>query len=190
MFAIAIGANAGKSGQSDNSIVINASASEIDGTQSNSLYIAPIRNDNISANGGLQYDNTTHEVTYNSNKSFIIEHPKDETKYLVHVCLEGPEVGVYYRGEGKITNDESVVIKLPDYVESLACDFSVQITPIYDGKLKHYNTSRVVNNQFCVYGENGEFFWIVHGKRNNDVFHAEPYKKEVDVKGNGPYKWI
>ena len=29
------------------------------------------------------------------SKSFIIDHPTDPSKYLVHVCLEGPEAGVY-----------------------------------------------------------------------------------------------
>ena len=28
-------------------------------------------------------------------KTFIIEHPQDTEKYLIHACLEGPEVGVY-----------------------------------------------------------------------------------------------
>jgi len=46
-------------------------------------------------------------------KSFIIDHPKEpETKHLVHVCLEGPEAGVYYRGKGEITNNETVEISL------------------------------------------------------------------------------
>ena len=46
-------------------------------------------------------------------KSFIIDHPDDSSKYLVHVCLEGPEAAVYYRGKGEITNNNSVVIYLP-----------------------------------------------------------------------------
>ena len=33
------------------------------------------------------------------NDDNIIDHPDDkENKYLIHGCLEGPEVGVYYRG--------------------------------------------------------------------------------------------
>jgi hypothetical protein len=122
-------------------------------------------------------------------KSFIIDHPDKDDKYLIHSCLEGPEVGVYYRGVGEITNNESVKICLPEYVRNLAYDFSVQLTPIYKGvEIKQLYSSRVVNNEFNVYGENTEFFWLVHGSRG--VLNVEPYKSDVDVKGDGPYKWI
>ena len=49
-------------------------------------------------------------------------------------------------------------------------------------------TSKVENNEFTVYGKNSEFFWSVYGKRNSII--VEPLKKDVEVKGNGPYKWI
>jgi hypothetical protein len=38
-------------------------------------------------------------------KTFIIEHPIDTSKYLIHACLEGPEAGVYYRGKATIDNN-------------------------------------------------------------------------------------
>jgi hypothetical protein len=46
----------------------------------------------------------------------------------------------------------------------------------------------VKDNKFTVYGENCEFFWTVFGKRLS--FEIEPNKKDVVVKGDGPYKWI
>jgi hypothetical protein len=46
----------------------------------------------------------------------------------------------------------------------------------------------VENNQFTVYGDNCEFFWVVHGKRSN--IEVEPLKNSVTVKGDGPYKYI
>ena len=103
--------------------------------------------------------------------------------------MEGPEAGVYYRGTNKIVNNESVTIDLPSYVDALATDFTVQITPIYDGKNKFYSAGRVVNGQFTVYGENGEFYWLVQGKRESNI-DIEPRKNSVDVKGVGPYRWI
>jgi hypothetical protein len=140
------------------------------------------------------YNTTNNEVLYSSatsnfNKTFIIDHPKDVNKYLVHACLEGPEAGVYYRGKGEIENNESTTIILPEYVETLANDLTVQITPIYNGAtLITYNVSEVVNNQFKVFGKNGKFFWIVHGKRQS--IDVEPFKKDIQVKGDGPYKWF
>jgi hypothetical protein len=112
----------------------------------------------------------------------------DEELYLVHACLEGPEAGVYYRGEGKIMN-KSVIIRLPDYVDSLATDFTVNVTPI--GKPVLLGTSRVVNGCFevsCLPGEQCEFYWTVFGKRCD--ISIEPKKSNTKVNGDGPYRWI
>ena len=121
-------------------------------------------------------------------KSFIINHPIQEDKYLVHACLEGPEAGVYYRGIGEIVDSNSTIIELPYYVEALATDFTIQITPIYNGKINVLNSSEVTNNTFTVYGENCKFYWQVTGKRLD--FITEPFKTDVEVKGDGPYLYI
>ena len=137
----------------------------------------------------VKYNNLTNAWYFEQGKTFIINHPKDNDKYLVHTCLEGPEVGVYYRGKSEITNDESVAINLPDYIPGWASDFTVTVTGIYDGKLKLYNASEVDDTgSFTVYGENGKFSWVAIGMRG-DV-NAEPYKNEIVVKGDGPYRWI
>ena len=123
-----------------------------------------------------------------AGKTFIIEHPTNENKYLVHACLEGPEAGVYYRGKGEITNNESVEVVLPHYVEKLAYDFTVQVTPIYGNKIVTLNASEVENNTFRVYGENAKFHWVVYGSRQE--VNVEPNKADVNVKGHGPYLYI
>lgn len=132
--------------------------------------------------------NGISSVSGTSAKTFVIDHPIDENNYLVHACLEGPESGVYYRGTGFIKDDLSTTICLPDYVEKLTTNLTVQITPIYNGKIKVYNTSSIKNNKFTVYGENGEFYWLVHGSRGR--IEVEPDKNSVVVKGDGPYKWF
>jgi hypothetical protein len=48
----------------------------------------------------VYYDSGTNSFLSNSLKSFVIQHPINTNQYLVHVCLEGPEAGVYYRGKG------------------------------------------------------------------------------------------
>lgn len=134
------------------------------------------------------YDILNNDLFYSTTKTFVIEHPCERSKYLVHGCLEGPESGVYYRGKGEILDNQSVTIELPKYVERLARDFTIQITPIYNGtKNIFYNVSEVKNNQFTVYGENGKFHWIVYGSRENIV--VEPEKIDVRLKGYGPYVW-
>jgi hypothetical protein len=137
----------------------------------------------------MTYDSANNKYYYNNgSKTFVIEHPENKDKFLVHACLEGPEVGVYYRGESKITNNTEVTIVLPHYVDKLATNLTVQVTPIYNGTVKTLGVSRVKDNKFTVYGENCEFFWTVFGKRV--PLDVEPYKKDVVVKGDGPYKWI
>jgi hypothetical protein len=122
-------------------------------------------------------------------KTFVIDHPTNKDKYLIHACLEGPEAGVYYRGIGEITNGYSVSVKLPEYVDALARDFNVQVTGIYDGiKINMYNVSLVEQGSFTVYGENGSFHWLVIGKRMEIV--VEPNKSDVAIQGEGPYLWL
>jgi hypothetical protein len=135
------------------------------------------------------YDIPTNTLNYDTAKSFIIEHPLDSNKLLVHACLEGPEAGVYYRGIGEITDNISTTITLPDYVEKLASDFTIQITPIYNGKINILNSGEIVNNSFLVYGENCKFNWIAYGKRL-EITNVEPNKNDVSIKGSGPYLWI
>ena len=58
---------------------------------------------------------TASGTTLTSRKPFDIPHPTKEGWRLRHVCLEGPESGVYYRG--RLTGNN--VIDLPDYWEGL-----------------------------------------------------------------------
>jgi hypothetical protein len=143
---------------------------------------------NVSTTNGVWYDSAANTFYYASAKSFIIDHPVDQDKYLVHACLEGPEAGVYYRGTGEIFDNISTIIELPYYVEALGTDFTIQITPIYNGKINVLNTSEVINNKFTVYGENCKFYWQVTGKRAQII--TEPFKRDVQVKGQGPYLYI
>jgi len=139
----------------------------------------------------LVYDSTNYQVLYNSSKSFIIDHPTKPDSYLVHACLEGPEAGVYYRGKSTITNNEFVKIELPDYVDKLAKNFTVQITSIYDEEIKKiivFSATEVKNNSFKVFGENGSFCWLVCGERLSVL--TEPHKEDIEVSGDGPYKYI
>ena len=61
-------------------------------------------------------------------KPFDIKHPSKEGYRLRHACIEGPEVGVYYRG--RVRGEK--IIKLPDYWKDLVDveSISVQLQPI------------------------------------------------------------
>jgi hypothetical protein len=142
----------------------------------------------LPTNGNVWYDICNNQLKYDSTKTFVIDHPVDPEKYLVHACLEGPEAGVYYRGKGAITDNTSTTICLLNYVDKFATNFTVQVTPIYNGNLNILQCSEVTNNHFNVYGKNCKFYWHVTGKRAD--IQTEPSKKDVDVKGDGPYLYI
>jgi hypothetical protein len=124
-----------------------------------------------------------------SDKSFIIDHPINNDNYLVHVCLEGPEGGIYYKGVGQISENNSVTILLPDYCNNFGYEFTVSITGIYDGILRSYAVSPVINNQFTVHTETkgGKFQWLVIGKRCDLDSEID---KEREIKGQGPYTFL
>ena len=186
--SIAIGNNAGATNQAANSIILNANGSALDAGNSG-FFVNPIRS--ASGSNILTYNNTTSEITYDGGKTFVINHPTKPDRYLVHACLEGPEAGVYYRGEAKVENNQSVTVKLPDYVSALASNFSIQITPIYSDDTDEnivYSTSRVKDNAFTVHGKNGSFYWLVYAQRGK--VKVEPKKSDVEVGGDGPYKYI
>jgi hypothetical protein len=197
--AIAIGAYAGKINQSAGSIVLNASGVDFN-TLGSGFYVKPIRdisqlvsNPANWTNGNfrvLQLDMGTNEIVWNGTKTFVINHPLDEKRYLVHACLEGPEAGVYYRGTGIIPDNETETqVDLPYYVSSFTVEPTAHITPIYNGRnLRVLNSSIIENNSFKVYGEPGPFNWIVYAKREN--INVEPLKSEVKICGDGPYKYI
>jgi hypothetical protein len=144
----------------------------------------------------MHYNPDSKEVVYNTEKTFVIQHPTDSNKYLVHACLEGPEAGVYYRGRGEITNHTNCTIHLPPYVKKLAHNFTVHLTPIVDkitfrptlGTTRVYYATEVYDNQFDVVGDNGQFFWIVHGQRQE--INVEVDQTLVTLQGQGPYQWI
>jgi len=212
--AIAIGRHAGITSQKAYSIVIDACSNgfipKISGDITGACYIRPIRR--APAAGSIYrvmlYNDASNEVVYSSSasattngKSFIIDHPIYYDRHLVHTCLEGPEIGVYYRGSAVFNeNIDELTIPLPDYVKPLAYDYTVSLTPkSYTGpNIFHLSATDVIDGKFTVYrlpllgkdtlSKKCRFDWMVMAKRGD--INAEPYKKDVVVKGDGPYKYI
>ena len=63
-------------------------------------------------------------ITLTSRKPFDIPHPTKKGHRLRHVCLEGPESGVYYRG--RLTGKS--VIELPEYWRGLVDAETITVT--------------------------------------------------------------
>jgi hypothetical protein len=106
-------------------------------------------------------------MTATGSKNFRIRHPLDADRDLVHACLEGPEVGVYYRGTARL-EDGRATIRLPEYFEALTRpeDRTVQLTA--RGRdpfaLSH---GGVADGAFEAFGAraDGEFDWEVRAVR-------------------------
>ena len=97
-----------------------------------------------------------------TSKLFDIKHPSKRNHRLAHASLEGPEIGVYYRGVLK----DSQIIDLPDYWKDLVDSntITVHLTPIGNYQYLHYTLAEnkiVVRNfgntsihcSYIVYGE-------------------------------------
>lgn len=134
-------------------------------------------------------------------KNFVIDHPLKQDSYLIHACLEGPEAGVYYRGQGQLENGWTE-IKLPDYFESLCAEEgrSVQLTCIADDPEDEWcpalHATYPKNGRFFVGLGSGtnmldqKFWWEVKAIRKDVApIKVEPTKKSVVVMGDGPYTY-
>lgn len=78
----------------------------------------------INAGGTVSAPNFNGNINIQSWKGFDIKHPNKPNHRLRHICLEGPEGGVYFRG--RLTN--SNIINLPDYWEGLIDPESITIS--------------------------------------------------------------
>ena len=113
-------------------------------------------------------------------KLFDIPHTSKQGHRLIHSCLEGPEIGVYYRG--RLT--DSNVIELPEYWKGLvdAETITVNLTPhtfyqeLYVKNIEWGCRINVVNNA----GGPIDCSYIVYAERKDvDKLRIE-YKQEED----------
>jgi hypothetical protein len=119
---------------------------------------------------------TCKELIANGNKQFQIDHPLDPVhKTLAHASLEGPEIGVYYRGEGRLTTGHAV-ITLPSYFEALTRKEgrTVMITPRCeaDDPISPLAATGIVDGRFAVRAVDSQnpsqhFYWEVKAVRGD-----------------------
>jgi hypothetical protein len=114
-------------------------------------------------NGSVQIDGSLTATT----KNFSIDHPLRAGERLLHGSLEGPEAGVYYRGEG-VLEGGTATVRLPDYFEALTRpeDRTVHLTAKgCEPFLLSYED--VIDGRFIVHGTKpgGRFSWEVRAVR-------------------------
>jgi hypothetical protein len=158
---------------------------------------------NPDSKGGTGYNPDSKGGTaYNPSKgakTFIIDHPTDAKRYLVHATLEGPEGAVFYRGTAHLEHGRAEVA-LPSYFESLthAGERTVMLTNIggFDRlAVERQRDGKVTNGRFIVISDNPnstqEFDWEVKAVRKDVPRIVDtPLKNEISVAGFGPYTFI
>ena len=105
---------------------------------------APIFLGDISGTTGINPPTT---IALATKKSFDIPHETKPGKRIRHICVEGPEAGIYIRGRLKNGN----VIKLPEYWDGLVDydSITVQLQPIGDRHF-HLNVSDIDKEKIVV----------------------------------------
>ena len=114
--------------------------------------------------GTVSAPNFVGNINPQAWKGFDIKHPNKENHRLRHICLEGPEAGVYIRGKLNGTN----IIKLPEYWKGLI-DYdtiTVNLTPY--GRKDDLYVKDIDEDRIIVSGNhltNIKCFYDVHASR-------------------------
>jgi len=122
--------------------------------------------DNLQVTSTVTAANFQGVINVQSWKGFDIQHPNKLNHRLRHICLEGPEAGVYCRGKGK-----GKVIELPEYWRGLIEEdtISVHLTPIgnpYVLFVKKINDNKVyVETNWEKSGVDIEYYYVINASR-------------------------
>ena len=108
---------------------------------------------------------TASGITLTTRKPFDISHPVKKGYRLRHVCIEGPESGVYFRGRVK-----GKEITLPDYWKGLVHtdSITVNLTPV--GAHQNVIVKRWDDEKIYLQAQGGmpiDCFYHVYGERKD-----------------------
>lgn len=131
----------------------------------------------LDSDANVTWDGTTFNIGGDltaTSKSFLIDHPLDSTKKLRYGSLEGPEHGVYLRGEV-----EGNTIKLPEYWKELVDEdtITVQLTPVRSFQklyVKSKSSTEIKIGNSNIFSRKIKADYIIHAMRKD----VEPLKVE------------
>lgn len=130
--------------------------------------------------GGQVIDFGGNVLSNKKDRPFDMEHPTKPGWRLRHVCLEGPEIGVYKHGKAS-----GNVFDMPDYWTGLVREetITVQITPI--GSPRTISVEKIENNKVYIGGDDpGEYYYLLHASRYDDDLIVEyEGKSHMDYPG-------
>ena len=110
---------------------------------------------------------TAGGITLTSRKPFDIPHPTKTGYRLRHVCLEGPESGVYFRGRLTDAN----VIEIPDYWHGLVDIETITVSLTQIGSSQDLIVDGIEWGKKikirCGSASRIDCFYVVHGERKD-----------------------
>ena len=134
-----------------------------------------------------------------SSKSFVIPHPQDKERYLVHAALEGPENGVRYRGVVQLKEGKGHIV-LPEYVQAFTdpdtATLHLYVANTGESVRAVYKKGKWLRNgHIFIESENKvseeEVSWTLQVTRTDITpLTVTPPKNIVHVDGIGPYKIV
>ena len=154
------------------------------GNGSNPLITGNFNDRNLFINGNL--------FVNGNSKTFVINHPTKNNKYLVHACLEGPENAVFYRGHINIEKQWGLGI-LPEYFRKLVHHNSVtvQLTPVKSLANVCLWDIDFDKNEFYIKGsEDCKVAYHVFATRKDISDLVFEVDAAIPFKGDGPYTYI
>ncbi len=127
-------------------------------------------------------------------KLFKIDHPLDpDNKYLIHSCVESPDMMNIYNGNVTTDEDGFATVIMPDYFEALNTEFRYQLTCI--GQFAQAIVAeRITDNHFVIRTDKPgvEVSWQVTGVRHDPAAMQERFMVEVEkspeMKGTRLYR--
>ena len=142
---------------------------------------------NLTINGTMSagYATWTGSIVA-TTKLFDIKHPLKENYRLAHASLEGPEIGVYYRGRLKNSN----IIELPSYWKELVREDSitVQLQPIGDRHF-HLNITEFDNEKIIIAEADDkpiDCFYHIYGERKDVERLTVEYESDTILEQGKP----
>ena len=119
-------------------------------------------------------------ITLTSRKPFDIPHPTKKGHRLRHVCLEGPESGVYFRG--RLTGKN--IIDLPDYWQGLVDPETITVSLTQIGSSQDLIVEKVEwGKRVRIKSGSGttiDCYYLIHAER------ADGEKLIVEYEGKSP----
>jgi hypothetical protein len=142
-------------------------SAQIDGLQINSPGITG-SGDIIISGEVVASEVTAGGITLTSRKPFDIPHPTKEGYRLRHVCLEGPESGVYFRG--RLTG--KTVIELPEYWRGLVDPETITVNLTQIGSSQDLIVEKIEWGKKIIIksgsGTTIDCYYIIHAERSDD----------------------